>query len=347
MSSNANFAAMDTNLPSSTPDTLSSSPNSWGIWIYSWFSRSAPESNANKATGQHPLEESDIFANWEAILSQEDQLLATKAKVERQQRLQEIHSIQDAAKGLKKMAQNEATYARLFGAPFLSNEELVACKNPLEPNTRSAIISKLLHWYSGSYLKALQRLYFADETHNAASWDIFVEGYQETKYKKGIVGSMKDIAVLIYHGVLATGLTGKILHQIIMRWINILSKAYQELVDREIRPEEIDLIQKVVSESIAGPLIRLHCDVAKKSVEALKRGGRLPGLWAEQDKARFERLQELKRAGAVDARWEENQRWSRASESSIVDGNQKAAAAMLERTLTFRAPAPLTTIKPM
>jgi hypothetical protein len=128
--------------------------------------------------------------------------MATKTKFERMERLQELTSISDAARSLKKLAQSEITYTRLFGSPFLSHEELIACQNPLEPNTRSAIISKLLHWYSGSYLKTLQRIYFSPENADASvsSWDVFADQFMETKYRKGVIGSMKDIAVLIYHG---------------------------------------------------------------------------------------------------------------------------------------------------
>lgn len=186
--------------PSATPNAPTTNANTWSSWFYSFFSNPAPAGTPQMRTGGHFLEESDIFANWEAILSQEDQLLATKAKVERRERLQELASIQDAARGLKKLVSNEATYARLFGAPFLSNEELIACQNPLEPNTRSAIVSKLLHWYSGSYLKALQRIYFSAPGALQSSWDTFADQFQETKYKKGVIGSMKDIAVLVYHG---------------------------------------------------------------------------------------------------------------------------------------------------
>jgi hypothetical protein len=127
--------------------------------------------------------------------------------------------------------------------------------------------------------------------------------------------------------------------------------------------EELELIQKVVcilldhiqnaqiltenifsffqvSESIAGPLIRLHVDVAIKSVESYKRSGILPQMWADQDQEKLARLQELKRTGAVDARFEEHQRWTPNSDVDLADGGRKAAAAHLEKTLFFRAPAP-------
>jgi hypothetical protein len=207
MTTTGTFDATTTQLPAplSVPEASHSIPsntNTWTSWLYNLFTTPNSNQTPTTGTGRNLLEESDLNASWVAIPSQEDIIMATKTKFERMERLQELTSISDAARSLKKLAQSEITYTRLFGSPFLSHEELIACQNPLEPNTRSAIISKLLHWYSGSYLKTLQRIYFSPENADASvsSWDVFADQFMETKYRKGVIGSMKDIAVLIYHG---------------------------------------------------------------------------------------------------------------------------------------------------
>jgi hypothetical protein len=96
--------------------------------------------------------------------------------------------------------------------------------------------------------------------------------------------------------------TPKILEDIITCWINMLSTALTSPMGRELRADEVHVIEEEVTKAIE-PLIRMHIQTSKNCHKSLSREGELPRKWSEEKLKETVRLSEIRSRGA-DARYD-------------------------------------------
>jgi hypothetical protein len=87
--------------------------------------------------------------------------------------------------------------------------------------------------------------------------------------------------------------TPKILEDIITCWINMLSTALNSPMGRELRADEVHLIEEEVTKAIE-PLIRMHIQTSKNCHKSLSREGELPRKWSEEKLKETVRLSEIR-----------------------------------------------------
>jgi len=73
----------------------------------------------------------------------------------------------------------------------------------------------------------------------------------------------------------------------------MLSTALSSVMGRELKPEEVQLIEEEVAKSIE-PLIRLHIQTSKNCHKSLSREGELPRKWSEEKLRETVRLSEIR-----------------------------------------------------
>jgi len=285
-------------------------------------------------TQQQTLLESNIFDNWNLVESQEDKLQRTRASIDRKERLYELHSIKrrQFTKSIQEFQTALDTFANTAG-------DRTFIKQGLDPNSRSAIITKIVQQASPLWLRNFQILAKSYDGISTRDLDEFAQSFFDSTYAKNVVGAVKDIGDFIYHGASTTGLTPRILMDICKRWSEILQRAFTELIDTEMSNAEAEVIEKMAFDALCGRLVRMHIDVAKKSGNALTREGILPQKWASDAEAQKRKIEHLKMFDLVDAKFGAPSQPAQAfAEQSSVNGaiDLSKAKTTLEKMLMTR-----------
>jgi hypothetical protein len=181
----------------SKPSTPPAQDSTWLNWLYGLVFRQAQEVQNEENIPRDPLLVSEIFSNWQVVESPEDKLNSLKAKLEKQERAQELQQFKNRRKFTR------ALEFFVSAITMFSKDESHLLAHKIDPNSRAAIMSRIIASFQTMWFRTLESMFFKDAEHTLAlahAWKQFEDNYAETKYSKNILGSMKDIGTFIYHG---------------------------------------------------------------------------------------------------------------------------------------------------
>jgi hypothetical protein len=287
------------------PDSPVVSPGILGWLLPHWWSASTPSAVPSEGTGPDPsLFESVIEDNWEYVFDDKEKFEQLKYKLEKESRLRELEEIAKR-KSVIKLSNEWRGFIRQF-LESLPAIEYSFASNALDSSSRYSIIGEIVKQFQDSWLGALSEIYWRQHlsrsTEERQQWQKFKESFFEKTYEKNVIGNLRDFAFFCYQGSGQSGVTPKILEDIITCWINMLSTALTSPMGRELRADEVHVIEEEVTKAIE-PLIRMHIQTSKNCHKSLSREGELPRKWSEEKLKETVRLSEIRSRGA-DARYD-------------------------------------------
>lgn len=313
-------------------------------WFFNYLNTRGNSSFKNSQThaDYSDLEESIIEDNWIYIESDKERLEQLKYNIQKDIRQKELEDLAKKKKFSAKLHENwRAQIQKLLDS--LSPEETHRSKATLDSNTRYFIIGNIVKQFQDKWLDEIGQVYWqsrsnsTDDVNSVKAWNKFIDTFYEKPYEKNIVGNLRDFGFFCYHSAGVTGLTLKVLEDVVACWYHLLNLSATALLARELTEDESRVLELGVSDAIL-PLIKLHIETAKKVANSLSREGKLPKKWKEEKLKEQQRIVEIKSKG-VDARYEgdlprirQNDRLSKEALLSIKE--------FLTEHLTMRVPDP-------
>lgn len=283
------------------------------------------------------LEDSDLWKEWEWIISETEKFVNEKAANEASAIRQELEQLRKTANLLKTrpvfIQAAKDTLMRL--ADLSERDQQQLADTPLDSNKRSKIVGDVVSLFAEEWKQRVKEIFFGNVADAAEQWKAYEEGYGESKYNKGVIGGMKEVGWQASHGPGDSGLTCAVLGDIAWAFWKTLVSSVRWTLETDLAAEDMESLAAHVSLCLPN-IVQLWSETVKNSELGVSREGQLPKKWAQEDAERRKRLEEIKRRGAH-ARYEVHQK------IEVRPFERKQLGALkrtLEMSLRFRLPPP-------
>lgn len=277
----------------------------------------------------------NLSGDWEWMLSTAEELTLHQE----QERVKEIRNELSRIAQASNSIQIRPRIGSLLREQWktLSAEDLdLLSDSRLDASKRDRILKDLIRKETTSWRDQFATLLPVEEREN------LISRWEEQKYKKNISGEMAVMAFRASHPAQEKGLTAKICGDILWSISVCLSKEIlSPNFDQNLRISFDDLLlEKIVS--LISPLLSLWKQTAASVRDIANREGRLPSIWAEEQKKEEERLAQIKITGAS-ARYNDRpdplKKDSSSSDPLLSASTFASRRALIAANLPFGIPA--------
>eukprot|EP01027_Heterolobosea_sp_BB2_P022336 GEZU01032879.1.p1 GENE.GEZU01032879.1~~GEZU01032879.1.p1 ORF type:complete len:429 (+),score=107.30 GEZU01032879.1:345-1631(+) len=304
--------------------------------------------NSGEANQQsNPDEEWD---DWEWILSKTEEWIMKYSQEKASQIESELQQLRNKSRSLRTKPQFIKRAAEAID--LLTEDQKKDLLVTLDSSKRSKIISDAISSLEREWTRILKDKLFIDE--KLSVWKRFKSFYTEQQYEKNLIGSMKEMGWKASHGAPGTGLTAKVLGDIIWCFYKTFTDELRnhividlptsteagQTVPEELEREVSNRLQ-IIEDMVAmaqTPIINLWIDTTRniKSITERDAEGKLPIKWRQQELEKaFQRMQHVRRHGADASFLIEKQETK--EERGIEREKLKELRKMLEEKLSFRS----------